>query len=63
MVLSPKAQGLRLSTDGLQAHLAQPPNANDVALFLHTSGNSEISCALPRLTGLTAGCPCGAGVV
>ena len=42
MVLSPKAQGLRLSTDGLQARLAQPPSAGDVALFLHTSGGSDI---------------------
>ena len=38
MVLTPKGQGLRLSTNGMQAKLAQPPNGNDVALFLHTSG-------------------------
>ena len=38
MVLSPKSQGLKLSTDGLQPNLAQPPQDSDVALFLHTSG-------------------------
>jgi len=38
MVLTPRGQGLRLSTNGMQAKLAQPPNGNDVALFLHTSG-------------------------
>ncbi len=48
MVLSPKAQGLRLSTDGLQARLAQPPSADDVALFLHTSGESHTSWTLPN---------------
>ena len=38
MVLTPKAQGLQLSTDGLRARLSQPPHGEDVALFLHTSG-------------------------
>lgn len=51
MVLSPKAQGLRLSTDGLQARLAQPPSANDVALFLHTSGGPDTYCTSSQMTG------------
>lgn len=38
MVLTPKAQGLQLSTDDLRARLSQPPHGEHVALFLHTSG-------------------------
>ena len=48
MILSPKAQGLQLSTEGLQAHMAQPPRADDVALFLHTSGVFLTSPAPPQ---------------
>ena len=59
MVLSPKAQGLRLSTDGLQARLAQPPHDSDVALFLHTSGVSLTPLAPASTKSAEHDCQCG----
>lgn len=45
MILTPKGQGLRLSTDGMQARLTQQPRGDDVALFLHTSGMITSLCS------------------